>query len=197
MESLTLDDGQTYQRYQDRLRLKDRKRRSPRLPTPETSRSGDDSQSPPDSSHPVRNIMMGSAGVGHMRHDSRNSAGQPSPPCRAMDMQKPSLPPLKTVSPTHLPHHLRTNSPFTGSWSQHHEPTEDSEPEWNLTAAVTQGTALYSHDIQTAFIVSEQKAKNGSCTIILSLCSFFNTGTTAPPCIDEAERSLSPNFADA
>lgn len=32
-----------------------------------------------------------------MRHDSRISGGQPSPPYRTMDMQKPSLPPLKTV----------------------------------------------------------------------------------------------------
>lgn len=92
MESLTLDDGRSsLYRYQDHLRSKDHRHRSPRLPTPETSRSGNDSQSPPDRSHPARN------GVGHVRHDSHISAGQPSPPYRAMDMHKPSLPPLKTV----------------------------------------------------------------------------------------------------
>lgn len=106
MESLTLDDGHSYQRYQDHLRSKDRRHRSPRLPTPETSRSGNDSQSPPDSSHPARDLLARSGGgVAHMRHDSHNSAGQPSPPYRSTDMMKPSLPPLKTVG-LHLPTHI-------------------------------------------------------------------------------------------
>lgn len=96
MESLTLNDGQSFQRYQDHLRS--RRHRSSRLPTPETSRSDNDSQSPPDSSHSARELLIRGDGAGHIRHDSRNSAGQHSPPYRAMDMHKPSLPPLKTVS---------------------------------------------------------------------------------------------------
>ncbi|CZT25649.1 uncharacterized protein RCC_11318 [Ramularia collo-cygni] len=110
MESLTLDDGQSYHRYQARMRLKDH-RHPPRLPTPETSRSGNDSQSPPDSSHPARDPMLRSGGVTHMRHDSHNSAGQPSPPYRQTDMQKLSLPPLKTILGDSITSPPRTPSP--------------------------------------------------------------------------------------
>lgn len=113
MESLTLDDGRPYARRPEHYRLKDRRNRSSRLPTPEDSQSsneGLDGRSPPETEPPVRDLNMRSlpveryaaygmsSGANHDRRDSRNTGAPYSPPYRSSESQKPSLPPLKTVS---------------------------------------------------------------------------------------------------
>lgn len=111
MESLSLNERRSYHRYTEHYHAKDRRHRSPRLPTPEDSRSSNetiDGHSPRETAPPGRDYLragMGddnaSLGVpgsnGHYRRDSGNANAPHSPPYRLMDEQKPSLPPLKTV----------------------------------------------------------------------------------------------------
>lgn len=112
MESLTLNDGRVFGRQTEHIYLKDRRYRSPRLPTPEDSRTSNDAfddRSPPDTRNQPRELLQpiitsrnGIVGIpaepSHGRRDSRNTAAPHSPPYHVMDGQKPSLPPLKTAS---------------------------------------------------------------------------------------------------
>lgn len=114
MESLSLSDGQPYHRRSEQFYpSKDRRHRSPRLPTPENSRSSKEtfeSTSPYESGPavrdllqrhgPERNMSLGLPhGPTHFRRDSRNTGAPHSPPYGSGDLQqKVSLPPLKTVS---------------------------------------------------------------------------------------------------
>lgn len=118
MESLTLADGQQHYRRSEHYRSKDRRHRSSRLPTPDDSQSQSsndamDSRSPSDAGLQIRtayarpplpdqDVVMGGTGAVHLRRDSRNTTVPYSPPYRAGDGQKPSLPPLKTASPVWL-----------------------------------------------------------------------------------------------
>lgn len=100
MESLTLNDGTPYQRhYQSR----DQRYRSPRLPTPDTSRSSRETLVNPYDNGSFARPTSGERSLGipngpiHYRRDSRNTAAPHSPPYQNGEGQKPSLPPLKTV----------------------------------------------------------------------------------------------------
>ncbi|KAM3416978.1 hypothetical protein BST61_g8563 [Cercospora zeina] len=115
MESLTLNEGTPYQRhYQSR----DRKYRSPRLPTPEASRSSKEALDTAYENGPLlTRPYLGERSLGipdgpiHYRRDSRNTNVPHSPPYQNGDAQKPSLPPLKTVLGNNISSPPRTPSP--------------------------------------------------------------------------------------
>lgn len=114
MERLSLNERRSYHRYAEHYNGKDRRHRSPRLPTPEDSRSSNetiDGHSPRETAPPVCDYLRAGMGddntslgipgsSGHYRRDSGNANGPHSPPYRLTDNQKPSLPPLKTVGMT-------------------------------------------------------------------------------------------------
>ncbi|PPJ50974.1 hypothetical protein CBER1_06847 [Cercospora berteroae] len=115
MESLTLNEGTPYQRhYQSR----DRRYRSPRLPTPEASRSSKEALDTAYDNGPLlTRPYLGERSIGipdgptHSRRDSRNTNAPHSPPYQNGDGQKPSLPPLKTVLGNNISSPPRTPSP--------------------------------------------------------------------------------------
>lgn len=101
MESLTLNDGTPYQRH---YHYRDQKPRSPRLPTPDVSRSSRETLVGPHDNGPFfLRPSSGERSLGipngptHYRRDSRNTVIPHSPPYLNGEGQKPSLPPLKTV----------------------------------------------------------------------------------------------------
>lgn len=101
MESLTLNDGTPYQRH---YHYRDQKPRSPRLPTPDVSRSSRETLVGPYDNGPFfLRPSSGERSLGipngptHYRRDSRNTVIPHSPPYLNGEGQKPSLPPLKTV----------------------------------------------------------------------------------------------------
>ncbi|SMY22603.1 unnamed protein product [Zymoseptoria tritici ST99CH_1A5] len=147
MESLTLNEGHSFRRYQDRPQSKDQRHRPSRLPTPDTSRSSNDSQSPPESGSldfpTVTKFGLAGLpdGVGQQRRDSRYSAGQYSPPYRPDDMQRPSLPPIKTVLGDNIASPPTTPSP-------HGTPMQPSPHEPLYTALAYKPSSLYPNKKQ-------------------------------------------------
>lgn len=115
MESLTLNDGTPYQRH---YHYRDQKPRSPRLPTPDVSRSSRETLVGPYDNGPFfLRPSSGERSLGipngptHYRRDSRNTVIPHSPPYLNGEGQKPSLPPLKTVLGNSISSPPRTPSP--------------------------------------------------------------------------------------
>ncbi|KAF7196347.1 Homeobox protein TGIF1 [Pseudocercospora fuligena] len=156
MESLSLSDGQPYHRHSEHYyHSKDRRHRSPRLPTPENSRSSNealDSTSPYEGGPAIRNLLSRPGpertmslglphGATHFRRDSRNTGAPHSPPYGSGDMQKPSLPPLKTVLGDNISSPPRTPSP-RGS------PMQPGPREPSYTTSTFKPPALYPNKKQ-------------------------------------------------
>ncbi|USW52067.1 Putative Homeobox domain-containing protein [Septoria linicola] len=115
MESLTLNDRTPYSRH---YLPRDRRYRSPRLPTPDASRSSRETfESPYDNPSILARANLDDRSLGishehaHYRRDNRNAAAPHSPPYQNGEGQKPSLPPLKTVLGNNISSPPRTPSP--------------------------------------------------------------------------------------
>lgn len=171
MESLSLNERHSYHRYSGHYHTKDRRHRSPRLPTPEDSRSSNETfhgQSPRGNAAPVRDLLRpgigdsnASLGIpssnGHYRRDSANANTPHSPPYRLTDEQKPSLPPLKTVGipsatsspPSHRAQVLGDNMSSPPRTPSPHETAPQPSPrEPSYTAMTYKPPALYPNKKQ-------------------------------------------------
>lgn len=98
---------------------------SPRLPTPEASRSSYetyDSDSPGDAARRASTSYGQSDSWSDKTRSRRDSRNQYSPPYQTSDVQRPSLPPLKTVSWTRLQCWSEVTNE-SGTWRQLDEPT--------------------------------------------------------------------------
>ena len=157
MEGLSLRERQRYCDTVFATGYSRSEHRSPRLPTPETSRSSYDhcdsdppSETMEDASSTSdmlsRPLPLGSVHQTNevdqrylARQRSRNHGRMYSPPYRNCDVGRPSLPPLKTVSQSCIEEldHLRSILTRTGLGRQYVKPTSQSAYSWDFATAVT------------------------------------------------------------
>lgn len=159
-------------------RRTDSRRCSPRLPTPEASRSSNgslDEQIPRDYKRrgapipallseysPTRPAISADAsfrGAAYMR-DGRRCAEPQSPPYQAADRQRPSLPPLKTVCGESARANWLVANTLVDSWRHYLITTRYASDAGRSFSTVTMRARIHSLALQTNCFLSQQEGQN-------------------------------------
>lgn len=178
-------------------RRTDSRRCSPRLPTPEASRSSNgslDEQIPRDyirRGPPVHALLSGYSparetttttepgfnGTPFGREGPRYAAPQ-SPPYPPVDHHKPSLPPLKTVRTLEcFVENVTNKMPDLGR--HHFVAARYTTNARSAISAITMRASLHSFDLQARRLLPEQEASNRKCIRFLAAFSLEKRPTIA------------------